>query len=239
VTDSSPTSRAFDHHAGAYAARWDENPLVREMRARVIARCIEYFRPGSHVADLGCGTGEDASALQAAGLRVSAFDVSDGMVSHARARGVDARRLGLEDVEGAFDGALSNFGALNCLDRLDGLAVALRRCLTPGGTAVLVTMSPRCPAEDVALLARGRRTRRGARVPVEGVEVPVRWWARRELEQALQGFRLLHLEGLGVLVPPPDLGGRPGLFARLDRLAGRAPALRHLGDHTLTVWRRS
>ena len=191
------------------------------------------------MADLGCGTGEDARVLSAAGLRITAFDLSNEMVTFARANGVDAHCIDLRAIEGSFDGILSNFGALNCLDGLDDIGALMRRCLVARGRAVLVTMGPRCPAEDVALLVRGRRPRRAARVPVEGVEVPVRWWCVADLSRALAEFRLVHREGLGVVLPPPDLGGRPGLLARLDRLVGRVPGLNRLGDHTLTVWERS
>jgi SAM-dependent methyltransferase len=64
------------------------------------------------VIELGCGPGDFAARLQAAGMQVVAFDQSQQMVDLARARGVDARIGRVEaipSVEGAFDVAVANF----------------------------------------------------------------------------------------------------------------------------------
>lgn len=61
--------------------------------------------------ELGCGPGDFAARLQAAGVEVVAFDQSQQMVDLARTRGVDARVGAVEaiPVEGAFDAAVANF----------------------------------------------------------------------------------------------------------------------------------
>ncbi len=64
------------------------------------------------VIELGCGPGDFAARVQAAGVRVIAFDQSQQMVDLARARGVDARIGTIEaipSVEEAFDVAVANF----------------------------------------------------------------------------------------------------------------------------------
>lgn len=64
------------------------------------------------VIELGCGPGDFAARVQAAGMQVVAFDQSQQMVDLARARGVDARIGTVEaipSVEGAFDAAVANF----------------------------------------------------------------------------------------------------------------------------------
>jgi SAM-dependent methyltransferase len=240
----SETLHAFDRHAAGYACGWGAEPLAVTMRARVLAVCARYIPPRGRVLDLGCGPGLDAAALEALGHRVTAIDASPGMVAEARTRAADARRVDLSDLsslvaEGPFDGALSDFGALNCLPSLEGFADGLAALLRPGGHAVLVVINRWCPVEDLALLARLRRPRRGvASVSLEGRPVAVRYLTARALVDALPAFEAVHREALGALVPPPDLGGRPGRRARLEAHLAALPLLRDAGDHSLVVLRR-
>lgn len=240
----SETLHAFDRHARGYAASWGRNGLARAMRARVVSVCARVFPTGARVLDLGCGPGLDAAVLTALGYRVTAVDASAGMVAEARTRTLDARRADLGDLsplraEAPFDGALSNFGALNCLPALDGFARELHALLRPGAHAVLVTIDRRCPAEVLALLARGRRPRRrDGTIGLEGLQIPIRYLAAADVVAALHGFELVHREALGALMPPPDLGGRSGLRARLEPHVAGWPVVRDAGDHALLVLRR-
>lgn len=235
---------AFDRHAPGYVAGWGSHPLAAVLRARVVSRCIETFPEGSSVLDIGCGPGLDARILGALGYRVTGVDASAGMVAEARGAGVDAHLLPAErvgELSGTFDGALSNFGALNCVD-LDRTLAGLHGRLRPGAALVAVVMGPSCPAETLALLARGKpraawRRRRVAEVPMEGGHVPVRWLRPGDLVRA--GFRLERVEALGALVAPPDLGGRPGRRVALEGWLAGLPGLRGWGDHTLLVLRRT
>lgn len=240
------TLHAFDRAAPGYGVAWDDRPTVRFLRGRVASRCAEWWRPGARVLDLGCGTGADARILGGLGYAVTAVDGSAGMVAVARGRGVDARVVPLSRLDelrasGPFDGLLSDFGALNCAPDLRALDLA--SLLRPGGVAVIVTISPACPAEALALCARGRpraawRRRRSGRVPVGEGEATVRYWSLPELVAGFAPLRLLDVEALGALFPPPDLGEAPGPLLTLDAALGRLPGVRRWGDHTLTVWER-
>lgn len=209
----------------------------------MIARFFAVCPPPARVVDLGAGPGTDARLLGALGYTVTALDPSPEMVRVARARGVDAR-VAEFPAPGNHDAVLSGFGALNAAPDLDRVARALAATLRPGGMAVLVWMGPWCPAEALALLAAGHprealRRRRARAVPVGGAEVPVRYWSPAEARRAFRrDFQRVHVEALGALMAPPALGGAPGRRTALEPWVAPLPGLRHLGDHTLHVYRR-
>jgi hypothetical protein len=73
---------------------------------------------------------------------------------------VEAQVLRIEDLgelEGhKFDGAISNFGPLNCLASLDGFALDLAELIRPGGHVALCMMGRFCLRETLAFAARGQ-----------------------------------------------------------------------------------
>jgi SAM-dependent methyltransferase len=248
--DAAAVAEAFDRVADAYDEQFGRNPVGLIFRHTVQERLRGLFAPGARVLDLGCGTGEDALFLAERGVHVHALDVSAAMVERTRAkaaaRGLAARvhpeRRALEDLSGVggpFDGAYSDFGALNCTD-LAGLGGRLAGVLKPGAPILLAFMGP-SPLPSVlerALTGRGEaRGRRPARVGGIGLAVrhPSLGEARRLLGPAFawrRGF------ALGVLVPGPEheawVVRHPlmfGLLAALEGVVRAWPVLRGLGDH--------
>ncbi len=131
---------AFDRLAATYDETWTDSPIGRAQRDAVWRRIDPLFRAGDSVLDLGCGTGEDALHLMRRGVRVKGIDASGEMVRIARTKGVDARQLPIErvgELDDTFDGAISNFGALNC-SGADPLV-----CAGPPGPALRATLSAR------------------------------------------------------------------------------------------------
>ena len=121
--------------------------------------------PGSLVADLACGTGDFCRDLERAGLRAVGFDLSYGMLHHARTTAplsqADILRLPLQD--GCLDGITCGF-ALRNLRALEPFFAECARVLRPGGRlALLEVSSPRNP-----LLASGHRIYFGKVVPFVG-----------------------------------------------------------------------
>ncbi len=121
--------------------------------------------PGSLVADLACGTGDFCRDLERAGLRAVGFDLSYGMLHHARTDAplsqADILRLPLQD--GCLDGITCGF-ALRNLRALEPFFAECARVLRPGGrVALLEVSSPRNP-----LLAAGHRIYFGKVVPFVG-----------------------------------------------------------------------
>jgi ubiquinone/menaquinone biosynthesis C-methylase UbiE len=81
------------------------------------------------VLEAGCGPGDFAARLQAAGIEVVAVDQSEQMVELARARGVDAQVGDVQDLpfaDGEFDLAVANFMLYHVPDLDRGLAELAR-----------------------------------------------------------------------------------------------------------------
>jgi SAM-dependent methyltransferase len=249
---------AFSIEAPAYDEGFGRNPVGLLFRHVFQERARGLFPAGARVLDLGCGTGEDALTLAAAGLRVDALDPAPAMVERARAKaaaagiGEDRCRfhcLAAEDLAelgGTFDGAFSDFGALNCAD-LGAVGRGLAAALRPGAPVLLSLIGPRPAPATLRRWLTGMGTPRGERDPVVGgVPIPVQYPTPAQARAALGPAFAWHGGfALGLLVPPPDAAAwaqsHPqtfGVLAALEGLAGGWPLLRGLGDHVVLEGRR-
>lgn len=260
------TQDAFDSVAADYDGKRGNNALIQDMREEMWRWLDATFAPGSRLIDLGCGTGLDAARMARLGHRVTATDWSPAMVrrtsdrAHAerlgdrlRALNIGAHELCRLEGTGAFDGAYSNLGALNCLPDLQAVSGECARLLKPGGALVFTVIGRVCPWELGHYLLRGRWAR--ARVRYARGAVPVSmnqrtvwtsYYSPREFYRAFRGhFSLTHYRGVCVFAPPPYLTWvreRHALWHqrlwRLDRRIAGWPLLRAIGDHFLMVMRR-
>lgn len=258
------TQAAFDSVAADYDGPRGNNTAIQDMRAEMWRWLAASFAPGSRLIDLGCGTGLDAVHLAAQGHRVTATDWSERMIQRTRDRAreagldIDCRALGAHELErlegdGAFDGAYSNLGPLNCVPDLGAVAAQCARLIKPGGRLVFTVIGRWCPWE----IAHYARQRRWARVRVRFARgiVPVgmngrtiwtRYYTPAEFYAAFApAFELEVQRGLCVFVPPPYLTWlnerHPRWHERLwalDRRVAGWPGLNRLGDHFLLVLKR-
>lgn len=246
----------FDAMASDYDDEFTDSHIGRTMRAAVWRRLDELFTAGDRVLELNAGTGVDAAHLGARGVAVTATDASASMVAVARRRGIDAHVCRAEDLldvvdpHRPFDGALSDFGGLNCVDDLHDVARQLAIALRPGAPAVLCVMGPVVPWEVAWFLAHGdpRRAVRRWRGATEWrgltIRYPSAWATARAIEP---WFEVRRRWALGVLVPPSYVEAvaarHPAALARLDRWERRIeqwPAAVALADHyVLEVERRA
>jgi SAM-dependent methyltransferase len=153
------------------------------------------------------------------------------------------------DVASAYDGALADFGVLNCVAdrRVPGRALAER--LKAGAALVAVVMGPLCVWEvgwyalHGDLRRAGRRWRSGGLAQVGNASLPVWYPSPSRLRAELAGgFRLKRLVGLGTLLPPSYLSHLvdrwPKVFTRLADYDARLPGSPWLADHYLAVFER-
>ncbi|MET0552284.1 MAG: class I SAM-dependent methyltransferase [Vicinamibacteria bacterium] len=242
---------AFDREAPGYDEGFGRNPAGLVFRHAFQERLRALFAPGARVVDLGCGTGEDALFLASLGVRVHAVDLSPAMVERTRAKAaraglaerVTASVLAAESVASlgdGFDGAYSDFGALNCT-ALGTVGEGLARVLRPGAPLLLSVIGPwPLPAlVGRALFASGPFRRP---VPdVGGVPVPIRHLTPAALRQSLgPAFAWTDAWAQGVLLPGPMherwIRRHPlafGVMAAAERAVRRWPGLRSLGDHAV------
>src|SRR5260221_6978255 len=142
-----PSADAFDHIGARYDVEYTNTELSRWFRRRTWERLGVLFKPGDHVIELGCGTGEDAIWLAKRGVHVLATDGSPAMIAEtarkAQAEGVESmietRLLDLTNAtnwnlpEQDFNGGYSNYGALNCVGDWTAIGTQLTQAIQPGG----------------------------------------------------------------------------------------------------------
>ncbi|MEO8082974.1 MAG: methyltransferase domain-containing protein, partial [Ardenticatenales bacterium] len=222
-----------------------------------------------HLAERGCDVvALDASpamvqrtraAAAAAGpavdrrVRAAVADIADGAgwaAADAAEEVVDGVDGGMRDCGGrAFDGALSDFGVLNCIEDLGPLGDALAARMAPGGRFVAVVMARFCAWETAAGVLGGdrrRATRRwSGRAMADLGTGPWPVWYRTPgaIVRGLgPSWSLVRSVPIGAVVPPTwavRAGGRfdrPWLWRAwsvLEAVARRVPTASGWADHVL------
>jgi ubiquinone/menaquinone biosynthesis C-methylase UbiE len=261
---------AFDVVAETYDAVFTQSQIGLAQRAAVHREMDRVFRAGQRVLEINCGTGVDAVHLARRGVRVLACDASARMIDIARRRtaqnALELRTrflvLPTESInhlvetegEASFDGALSNFAGLNCVEDVSTVARNLAKLLKPGAMALICVFGRVCAWEILWYVGRGnwkkafRRLRLGggAAQLAEGTALPVYYPQVGTLARLFSPhFQLRRWSGVGVAVPPTYLEpmsrrfpGILGVLAEADRWMGACPVLRCLADHALINFER-
>ena len=257
--DLLPAAAAFDAIADDFDGRFGEWASVAAQRRAVRRTLLDAFPEGSRLLEIGGGTGADAQWLAERGRHVFVTDASPAMVRAAGARlGPEAAEcLAIEQLHQLaergerFDGAFSNFAALNCVDDLSPVGDAMQRLVKPGGRLVVVVFGTFCPGEMITELVRGRfghcfrRFARGqVAASLSGRRFTVRYHRRGDLERALSPwFELRTARAIGLFVPPsaaePWISLHPRLLSLLEAADRAVPdAAAFLGDHVLYRFER-
>ncbi len=251
---------AFDRHSKSYDAQFSNVAIGEEVRAEVWELADAAFASSEHILDLGSGTGEDTIHFAQKGLRVTAVDISSGMMDRLISKARSASLSGRIDAVASemnryrptgvrFDGLLSNFGAINCVADLAWLRELAEAGLKPGSRLVLTTMGSFYPLELIVFLlklqpARAfRRLRKQVDVMVEGSSIRVHYHSLKDLRRELgPNFHLERIRGLRSFLPAPGWEHLQRfrllrLLAPLDRFLSRFSITATCADHFVSVWR--
>jgi ubiquinone/menaquinone biosynthesis C-methylase UbiE len=256
----------FDALAEGYDQGFTFSKIGQAQRLAVWKELGRTFRSGDRVLEIGCGTGVDACLLSEHGVDVVACDSSPAMLQMAArrvqecgAKRVELRLLAAENLaairhEAPFDGAFSNFAALNCVEDLQAVAHDLGRLLKPGGTALVCFLGPHCVWEIFWYLLKASPRKAFRRWHPAGVtaelapgrRVQVRYYSVRSLAHIFEPLmRLRSWRGVGLTVPPSYVEPAAARFSSLlslaersDRLLASCPVIRGFSDHVLLKFER-
>lgn len=255
----------FDAEAIIYDQDFESNPITRRLRPILWTSFLQHFSAGDHVLDLNCGTGTDAIMLAEHGIRVTAIDASPGMIETTNQKiasrhvsdFISTRQLRFEHLDqlaaGCFDGAISNFGGLNCTNDPANVLSKLAQRLKPGNVFVACLMNKYSLWESMSFACRGRfgeatRRMRGDALMahVGGAQLPVWYYSAGKFCGMLsEWFTPIRIYGLSIISPTPNSHRfatmHPHLTSILsnldDVIRGYSP-FRYLGDHFVIEARR-
>jgi SAM-dependent methyltransferase len=166
----------FDSKAATWPSKYAQDGRLASRLTRLANAVTNHVPAGGSVLDLGCGSGELASALGAAGLRATGCDISPEMLSLAAADmsgNVDWVELDpdwqvLPFGPGTFDTVVAS----SVLEYVHDPVAVLRECwrvLRPGGLVLCTVPDPRHPVRWlewlVGVVAREPVVRAASRRP--------------------------------------------------------------------------
>ncbi len=231
-------SEAFSKQSVCFDAADTKNKILQWMRWRVRKHVLNMWKRGEHILELNAGTGIDAVFFAEHDFNIHATDNAPGMINVLE-RKVKEKHLEnkitiqrcsfleLEKVkEGIFDHIFSNFGGLNCTDKLEDIIKSMDALLKPGGTITLVIMPPICPWELLYLFKGNfklafRRLKKGGVVShLEGINFTKWYYAPSDVKKMFgKKYSVLSTIGLGIIAPPPFLENfprkHPNVFRKL------------------------
>jgi SAM-dependent methyltransferase len=169
----------FDAKAEAWSSKYAPNGRLAARLTRLASAVTCHVSPGDSVLDLGCGTGELARVLCAAGMRATGCDISSEMLHRSAAADpsgtVDWVQLHpgwqiLPFEQETFDAVVVS----SVLEYVDDPTAVLRECfhvLRPGGVVLCTIPDPRHPIRRLEWLIG-----LAGRIPV--VRAAARCWPR-------------------------------------------------------------
>jgi ubiquinone/menaquinone biosynthesis C-methylase UbiE len=232
------SQRYYDDFSKSYDRGRDRgyHAMIDELELAV----LEPYARGKSVLEAGCGTGLILDSIDRIAARAVGVDLSSGMLSHAKSRGlsvVQGSVTALPFADQSFD-TVCSFKVLAHVPEIDRAIAELARVTRPGGHLVLEFYN----RWSLRYLARRASGARKIGASHDEGDIPTRWDSPREILDRLPSF-LTPIEVRGVrVVTPAAMVHRIEPISRAisaaERLALRSP-LRWFGGFLVVVLARS
>lgn len=216
----------FDIAASQYDIAFTFSNIGKAQRRLV----FKYLKPiiqsktKHSILELNCGTGEDAIQFAKLGHNVLATDISEGMISMAKAKTYsenlsfktqDITTIDNSTFNEEFDFIFSNFGGFNCLSKteIEAFFKKATHLLKPDGKIVLVVMPKHCLWEQLYFWLKGqpkkakrRKSDTSVLANVDGVAVKTWYYNPKDIAMlATKNFSVENVKPIGLAIPPSYL----------------------------------
>jgi ubiquinone/menaquinone biosynthesis C-methylase UbiE len=198
------------------------------------------YATGKRVLEAGCGTGLILRALAPHAERAVGIDLSAGMLSHARRRGLRVAQASVTELpfaDASFD-VVCSFKVLAHVQPIAQAVAELSRVTRPGGHLLLEFYNP------YSLRGLVKRLKPPTTISgrVHDEHVYTRYDTLADIERILPpGHAIVDLRGVRVVTPAAAAFAiRPlgRILGYLERAAADAPGLRRLGGFLIAVVRK-
>ena len=215
-------NRAFSRQAKYFDESERNNIILADMRTQVRDHVMKFLKRGDYILELNAGTGLDAEYFVEQGFKVHATDLSDGMIQMLKQRiihqnlsnSITFQQCSYTQLDqlntSGFNYIFSNFGGLNCIKDLSQVTKFFSGVLKDQGFVTFVLMSKFCPWEFFSVFkgnfshAFRRFKKNGAIAHLEGEYFKTYYFTPKKVLKSFgKKFKLIKVEGLGVLIPPP------------------------------------
>ncbi len=259
------TKEAFNIAALTFDYDESINEIVKWMRTVVHEIYLKNFKPGDKLLELNAGTGIDALFMAQHGIKVHATDISDNMINAIKEKIKQYNLEGIVSVElcpfenigqindAGFDGAMSNFGGLNCIGNFEKLSDDLSNKIKSGGKFIAAVMNKTCPWEIFYYLLKlnfkeafRRYRKEGIFAGLGGEEIWTYYFTPRGFAKYFRNhFTVKKIYTLGLYTPSPYLFGIYNrfpsivkLFMKIDNLIKGIYPFNRIGDHFIIILER-
>ena len=259
------TKDSFNKVADTFDEEDSSNAILQWMRNTVYEIYLSYFKKGDKLLELNAGTGIDAVYLASRGIKVHATDISNEMIEKLRAKiesgnlhdMIKTDNVSFAEIdkieESDFDGVISNFGGLNCINDFNDLSETLGDKIKPGGKFIAAVMNTFCPWEIFYYLLKldpGNAFRRFNRDGIEAnlseFKIKSFYFTPKEFAgQFVKYFEAEKIYSLGLFTPSPYLYGiyekaKPAVKAlmKMDDFTKGFFPFNRIGDHFVIVLKR-
>ena len=259
------TKDSFNKISDSFDEEDRENAILQWMRNTVYEIYLSYFKKGDKLLELNAGTGIDAVYLASKGIKILATDISDEMISRLKDKIIKMNLQKMISVENLsfgeinkidqkdFDGAISNFGGLNCINDFEKLSESLGERIKPGGKFIAVVMNSFCPWEIFYYLLKldpsnafRRFSKAGIDANLSEFKIKSFYFSPGEFADSFSKyFEIEKIYSHGLFTPPPYMFGiynkaKPlvNTFMKIDNITKNIFPLNRIGDHFIIVLKR-